>query len=270
MTHIVLILAYDGTAYFGWQKTKEGPSIEAEVEQALARIFQEPIELRAASRTDRGVHAEWQVVDFLITNPCPVSDDANTLTHWRHQTPDLHRLVMSLNGLLPPDIRCRQALFAPTERFHPTIDVVEKTYRYSISTGPVQKPHVRFTHWHVHYPLTMPLLYETAQLLTGTHDFRGLCNRRPQLNEEKTVRTVSAITINEEPDLDQITVTLTANHFLYKMARNVVGTMIWVARGKTSLGSVRTALELRKRAYSGVTAPAHGLCLHHIHYPIQL
>jgi tRNA pseudouridine38-40 synthase len=249
-THIVLILAYDGTAYYGWQKTKEGPSIEASLQAVLRQIFQEPIHLQAASRTDRGVHAEWQVVDFIAPRP------------WK----DLHRLVISINDLLPPDIRCRHAFEAPTETFHPTLDVVKKRYRYLISTGPVQLPLLRLTHWHVHFPLDLPLLYESANLFVGAKDFRGLCNRRTDLKEEDTVRTVHSVRIQEDQSAQTLTVYIEADHFLYKMARNIVGTMVWIARGKIPLESIAIALQTRKRAIAGVTAPAHGLSLVDVMY----
>ena len=251
MTHLVLVLAYDGTAYYGWQRTKEGPSVEAVLQTVLHQLFQEPIRLQAASRTDRGVHAEWQVVDFVVQKK-----------PWK----DLFRLVASLNEMLPPDIRCRHAYEAPTETFHPTLDVVKKTYRYLISTGPVQLPLLRFTHWHVHYPLDRSLFAEASTHFLGTKDFRGVCNRRAGLKEEDTVRTVHSIRIQETLEAQTIAVFIEADHCLYKMARNIVGSMVWVARGKTSLDSIAAALLARKRAFAGVTAPAHGLSLVGITY----
>jgi tRNA pseudouridine38-40 synthase len=247
--HIVLVLAYDGGSYYGWQKTKEGPSIEESLQKILQRIFQEPIHLQAASRTDRGVHAEWQVVDFVVQKP------------WN----DLDRLAISLNQLLPPDIRCRHACLAPNEDFHPTLDVIKKTYRYLISTGPVQLPLLRHTHWHVHYPLNPSLFYEASTPFLGTKDFRGLCNRRADLNEEDTIRTIHSIRIQEEPQA--LAVFIEANHFLYKMARNIVGTMVCVARGSLPIDAIQQALQSRKRAFAGVTAPAHGLSLIEVTYP---
>jgi tRNA pseudouridine38-40 synthase len=249
--HLVLIIAYDGTAYYGWQATKEGPSLQQNLEHVLSNIFQEPITVRAASRTDRGVHAWGQVVDFVTTRPCH----------------DLQQLIISLNHLLPPDIRCQAAFQAPSELFHPTLDSVRKTYQYNISIGHTQLPHLRFTHWHVHYPLDQRLLHETAHLLIGTHDFRGLCNRRTNLDELHTMRTVHAIDIVHESEQNTLTVSITADRFLYKMARTIVGTIVWVARGKTPISSVIDAIKTRKRALAGMTAPAHGLCLVKVHYP---
>jgi tRNA pseudouridine38-40 synthase len=254
MTHLVLLLAYDGTSYFGWQKTKEGPSVEEEVEKALQQIFQEPLSLQAASRTDRGVHAEGQVVDCITSK----------------KSVDPHRLRISLNQLMPPDIRCRTVMVAPTPLFHPTLDAVRKRYRYSINAGPVQLPLLRFTHWHLHSPFSRTLLKESVPYFLGTRDFRGLCNRRADLDEEHTTRTLFSINVEENEQWNTITISLEGNHFLYKMARNIVGTMMWVAQGKIPFSAIPTALKARKRALAGVTAPAHGLCLIDVFYPFPL
>lgn len=252
MTRYVLQIAYDGTGYYGWQKTAHGPSVEAAIEKALCQIFQQPIFLQAASRTDRGVHALGQVVDFVAENPCD----------------DLSRLKVSMNQLLPSDIRCLKAVFAPHESFHPTLDVVQKQYRYFISTGSVQLPHNRFTHWHVRHPLNKHLLHEASIMFLGTHDFRGLCNRRADLDEEDTTRTVFSIGIEEEGE--GYCITIDADRFLYKMARNIVGAIVWVALDKLSLSSVDRALATRQRALAGITAPAHGLVLTTVSYPHPL
>ena len=254
MTHLVMLLTYDGTSYFGWQKTKHGPSIEAEVENVLQQVFQEPVALQAASRTDRGVHADGQVIDFFVSRTIP----------------DLPRLVTSLNQLLPPDIRCLRIGVAPTEAFHPTLDVKKKQYRYSISTGPVQIPQQRFTHWHVYHPFDPLLLKTSAQLFIGTHDFRGLCNRRADLDEEHTVRTIFAINVTTDLPCHSLSITIEADHFLYKMARTIVGTMMWAAQGKLDIASIVTALTTRKRALAGVTAPAHGLTLAKVFYRVPV
>lgn len=250
-THIVLRVAYDGTPYLGWQKTKEGPSVEGELERALRQIFQEPLLLQAASRTDRGVHAEGQVVDFTVSK----------------DKVDLQRLVISANQLLPPEVRCRDAAIAPSPTFHPTLDVVKKRYRYSISTGPVQLPHLRFTHWHIHRPWNPALLEESALMFLGTHDFRGLCNRRADLDEEDTVRTVYAVESTENTETQTISIAIEADRFLYKMVRNIVGTMVWVASDTLPIHNIAAALTTRKRVHAGVTAPAHGLTLEKIVYP---
>ncbi len=254
MSHLVFQIAYDGTHYFGWQKTVYGPSIEEELEKALQQIFQEHISLQAASRTDRGVHAEGQVVDCTTSKPCP----------------DLNRLTVSLNQLLPSDIRCRRVIAAPSAAFHPTLDVVRKEYRYLIGTGSVLLPHHRHTHWHVHRPFNRSLLEASAQLFLGTHDFRGLCNRRADLDEENTIRTVFSINIDEDKQKNEVSISIEGDHFLYKMARNIVGTMMWAAQERLPLLTIQAALQTRQRSLAGVTAPACGLFLANVYYPMPL
>jgi tRNA pseudouridine38-40 synthase len=246
--HIVLQIAYDGSSYLGWQKTKEGLSIEATLEEVLSKIFSEKILIRAASRTDRGVHAEGQVVDFFCEK-LPKS---------------LDKVFVSLNQLLPPDIRCLNIDYAPYLAFHPSLSSTKKRYRYKISHTEVQLPCLRNTHWHVRNPLNVSLMQEGASLLIGTHDFRGLCNRRADLHEEDTVRTVYAIDIFE--NADELILDVTGNNFLYKMVRNIVGTLTWIGVGKIDLSAINKALHSRKRCMAGVTAPAHGLTLLNIEY----
>jgi len=244
----VLCLAYDGTEYYGWQRTHDGPTIEELLSNALKHIFQEPTHLIAASRTDRGVHAFGQVVAFRT----------------QRAISDYSRLIISINALLPSDIRVTAA-HATTNNFHPTLDAIKKQYRYLISVGPVQPPFNRTTHWHVHYPLDKNLLYKSAEHCIGTHDFRGLCNFRKDLNDEDTIRTVYDIKIVENKN--QVAIDIEANKFLYKMARNIVGTLIWIARKKIPETALQQAIRSRKRALAGVTAPAHGLTLMKVFYP---
>jgi len=249
--HHIARIAYDGFPFLGWQRSGDGPSIEEALEKVCYQIFQEPVFFRAASRTDRGVHALSQIVDFTTTRPIS----------------DYHAFILSLNSLLPVEIRCLQASKAPVG-FHPTLSAIDKTYRYLISTGSVQLPLLRHTHWHVHYPLDLSLFRKAASLFEKTLDFRGLCNRRHGLNEKQTVCSIHAITIKKS--YDEILITLKADRFLYKMARNIVGTLVWVARKKIPLSAISSALTSRKRAKAGVTAPAHGLCLLDITYPEPL
>lgn len=245
--HIALLLAYDGTAYLGWQKTKEGPSIEAALELSLSQVFQEPLVLQAASRTDRGVHALGQVVDVWITK----------------QVEDLSRLLISINSLLPQDIRVRAIQRVP-DSFHPTLHVTSKEYRYNLSLGPVQLPSERLTHWHVYAPLDLPLLYEASKELIGTHDFRGFTNNRKNLRPDDTIRTIHRIDISKADHV--LSFEIEGPHFLYRMCRNLVGTLVSIAAGRVPRTAIQTALTTRLREHAGVTAPAHGLTLVHVNY----
>lgn len=231
----VAIVAYDGFAYFGWQKTREGPSIEETLEKTLTQIFQHPISLQAASRTDRGVHAEGQIINW------------NSSKHI-----DCNRLHISINQLLPSDIQIL-SLTTKDECFHPTLDNTGKHYVYSITTGAVQLPSKRHTHWHIVKPLNIESMRNAARELIGTHDFKPFCNFRKNLKYESTICTLSAITI-EEVD-NEILIHMIGNRFLYKMARNIAGSLVYVGMGKL------TSLSADNRTALGCTAPAHGLCL---------
>ena len=248
--HLALLLAYDGTAYYGWQKTKEGPSIEASLEAALSQIFQQPIELQAASRTDRGVHALGQVVDVWVS---------------RH-VQDYDRLLISLNSLLPPDIRVRKVTEVPGS-FHPTLDVTSKVYTYRVSVGAFQLPSERWTHWHVHTPLDITLLLDASKEFIGTHDFRGFTNNRKDLNQE-TVRTIFRLDIQRGDQ--ELTFEIEGDHFLYRMCRNIVGTLVSISAGKLPRRAIQEAFQSRKREHTGVTAPSHGLCLMRVSYDHSL
>src|SRR3569832_1557498 len=156
MKNIKLVLAYDGTAYLGWQKTEMGPSIEEELLKVLEQILQHPVKLQAASRTDAGVHAEGQVVNFFT--------EKNT-----------DRLLRGCNGLLPEDIRVLKVEEMP-DRFHPTLGATGKEYHYSVCLGPTQLPFQRKFSWHFVKPVDVQKMREAAQFLIGRHDFSALTN----------------------------------------------------------------------------------------------
>ena len=251
-SHLVFKVAYDGTRYFGWQKTKEGPSIEEELEKASSRILQTPVLLQAASRTDRGVHAKGQVIDCFFETT----------------TPDLGRFRISMNQLLPSDIRLMQLRVAPHDRFHATLSSTGKRYLYHIVLGPVLPPWLRLTHWHLPYSLDKTLLEKAASFFVGRLDFKTFSNNRKGLQYQSTERTLSScsVTLNEHKEHSECIITLEGDHFLYKMARTIVGTLVWVARGKLSLESLPHLFETKDRTLAGMTAPSHGLELEEVKY----
>lgn len=243
-----LLVAYDGTNFFGWQKTKSGPSIEEALEKAIEQILQEKIALQAASRTDRGVHATGQVVDFHSIKPIT----------------DYRKFLLGINAVLPHDIAVLEAEEAPPG-FHPTLNVETKTYEYAICFGKVQLPQDRLYSWHFHYPLDITKMREAAANLAGTHDFSAFCNQKNNEEYEHHVRTVHSILLKPLGQ-ERLTISVTGNHFLYKMVRNIVGTLAYVGCGKMTPQDVEKALISHDRTLAGVTAPAHGLTLSNITY----
>jgi tRNA pseudouridine38-40 synthase len=241
--NLKLTIAYEGTCYLGWQKTAMGLSIEEELEKAAAQILQHDIALQAASRTDAGVHAEGQVVNFFTDSSLP-----------------LERLHKSLNGLLPEDITVLQIEEAPAS-FHPTLDSRGKEYHYFVCNGPAQLPFHRKFSWYFGYPLNLENMEKAAQLLLGKHDFSAFTNERQNDN----VREVYKIGIEPLMD-DRIKIRVSGNNFLYKMVRNIVGTLLYVGCGKISWEAIPAILTNRDRTQAGVTAPAQGLHLKEVWY----
>jgi tRNA pseudouridine38-40 synthase len=243
MLNLKLVISYDGERFYGFQKTKEGPSVEGELEKVLETIFQEPIILQAASRTDRGVHALEQVVNVKLGKPLV----------------NLKRLLISINQLLPKDIAVRELEIASDE-FHPTLDVLLKEYSYDVSWGPVKLPLQRRTAWHIHHCLDIEAMEKAASLLIGTHDFVAFTNQKKNEPYASTVRNVEKISI-EKVGENLIRFTVIGRSFLYKMVRNIVGTLVYVGLGKIALMEIERILAGKDRKQAGVTAPSHGLTL---------
>jgi len=242
--NIKLRIAYDGTDYLGWQKTHEGPSIEGTLEKILEQVLQEKIHLQAASRTDAGVHALGQVVNFIASKFPP-------------------KLQYSLNSLLPKDIVVRDLELMP-EYFHPTLDCRGKEYHYGISRGSYQLPQQRHYAWHVHAPLDLEAMSQAAKLLVGQHDFAAFTNAKKNEVYEDTIREVKSIELLEADD--QLKIIICGNNFLYKMVRNLVGTIVYVGMGKLTLSAISSLLTSHDRTQGGITAPAHGLTLKEVFY----
>jgi len=252
MRNYKMIIAYDGGCYLGWQTTKMGPSIEETIQTYLEQILQHPIVLQAASRTDAHVHAEGQVVNFY-------SAKAEI---------DCHRLLLSLNSLLPKDIAIL-AIEPAENHFHPTLDAIAKEYHYYLSLGPVQMPHFRHYSWHVPYPLNFDEIEKAIPILTGSHDFSSFCNTKKNATYSHYTRHIEAITLLFLEG-GRMRIAIKGHHFLYKMVRNLVGTLVYIGRGKISLESLPSILAGKSRPLAGMTAPAHGLFLHKVYYSTSL
>lgn len=233
------IISYDGTRYLGWQKTKAGPSIQEEIEKAIARITGETTLPEAASRTDRGVHAEGQVIQFTLG-----------------RSMDPQKLLKGMNAALASDIRVKEIT---RQEFHPTLDAALKQYRYQICQGPVQNPTMRLYSWHFRYPLDREKILRAAKDLVGTHDFSAFANEE----EKDPICTVESI------DFDEKQFWVRGDRFLYKMVRNLVGTLVYIGCGKLPEGFIPALLASKDRKLAGITAPAHGLYLHQVFYKLK-
>jgi tRNA pseudouridine38-40 synthase len=238
-----LILAYDGTRYFGWQKTKTGPTVQEALARAIERVSQEKIMPEAASRTDRGVHAEGQSVAFTLKK------------QWEPE-----RLRRALNAALPGDIRVRSVEAVPAS-FHPTLHAKGKEYHYRLCRGAVQEPHFRLYSWHFRFPLDLLLMKKAAASLLGAHDFSAFAN------EAKENPVCSLFSIDIAPlERERLQISFRGDRFLYKMARNLAGTLLYIGCGKLPPDCLPELLSSRDRKKGGVTAPPHALFLHRVEY----
>lgn len=246
--NIKAVVSYDGSSYLGWQKTKEGPSIQETIERVLFQIFQEEIRVQGASRTDAGVHAEGQVINFFISKSFNVA-----------------RLKQSLNALLPPDIRILN-LAEITKDFHPTLDAVCKEYHYKVCLSEILPPLYRHQIWHYSYETCLKKIEKAIPLFIGKKRFAALRNERNDQDPEDDLRNVFSITVDTSNEMYWKFVVI-GDNFLYKMVRNLVGTLVYVGRGKIDAEEIPNILISRDRRRAGITAPAHGLSLHRIYYP---
>ncbi len=237
------VVAYDGTDYQGFQRQKNGPSVQEVLERALEQVTGQPVTVLAAGRTDTGVHAEGQVIAF----------DAK----WKHP---LTALLRALNAALPPDVAVRELAPAPPD-FHPRYDAVSRYYRYTIYNHPIRSPLARRTSFHVARLLDVAAMQSAADLLIGEHDFAAFGT--PPKGENTVRRVFRAVWRSELPWLY---FDIEADAFLYRMVRNLVGTMIRVGLGRISVEEFRQILESRDRRRAGPAVPPHGLCLMAVRY----
>lgn len=249
MKNIKLTLAYDGTNYLGWQKSIHGKSIESTLQNVLEKIFQRPLQLQAASRTDARVHADGQVVNFFIPEDAPFVPS---------------KLHMGLNRLLPKDITVLSVEKA-LENFHPTLDAKGKEYRYYACHGKFQLPHNRHYSWHYHYPLDFSLMEQAAKILTGKHNFSSFCNQRQSCSYEDFTREVYKIGICEIEQY-RLYIAIKGDNFLYRMARNMAAMVLAIGARKIDVKFLEGIIGANDRAKASVTAPPHALFLHKIYY----
>jgi tRNA pseudouridine38-40 synthase len=243
MVRVRATVAYDGTDYQGFQRQANGPTVQEALETALGRITQAQVTVLAAGRTDAGVHAEGQVIAFD--------------TVWRR---NLFALERATNAVLPQDIAVRDlAQVAPD--FHPRYDARSRRYRYTICNAPVRSPLARRTSLHVSKPLDLEVMKQATALIVGEHDFAAF-GRPPQ--GEKTVRRVIEAGWIENPPW--LFFEIEANAFLFRMVRSIVGTLLWVGKGRLSSDEFEAILTSRDRSRAGQTAPAYGLCLIQVRY----
>lgn len=237
-----LTLSYDGTNYSGWQIQKDKLSIQQEVEKALFTILQDKVTLSGSGRTDSGVHALAQTAHF------ETKKKINTQT-----------LRKSLNALLPSDIRILEVKKVNPE-FHARYSCKRKIYRYFLHTDQVVDPFNRPYRLHFPYSLDLNKVEEGKAYLLGTHDFSSFANRAYEGSANKNpVRTIYRIDIIKK-DYGLI-FEYEGDGFLYKMVRNITGTLLDIGQKKIPPKQILEILQAKDRKQASTTAPACGLFL---------
>ena len=248
---ILLITAYDGTNYCGWQVQKNGETIEGVLNRELSRLFGAEIAVIGASRTDSGVHALGNVAVFDTEARMPAD-----------------KVAYALNSRLPGDIRIQRSLEVPPD-FHPRRTACVKTYEYRILNREFELPSERLNSYFFRRELDVERMKAACPYFLGEHDFKSFCSIHTQA--ETTVRTIYSLEVLEEelPDLGgrRIRIRVTGNGFLYNMVRILAGTLIQVGLGAYAPEDMEPMLMACDRQAAGPTAPAQGLTLIGMKYP---
>ncbi|MHB8174737.1 MAG: tRNA pseudouridine(38-40) synthase TruA [Nitrospirota bacterium] len=244
MKNIKVILEYDGTGFAGWQFQPDQRTLQGEFEAAVKKISGEEFRVTASGRTDAGVHALGQVVNFKTSAGM-----------------DARAWLGALNHFLPPEMRALEVSEVP-EDFNARYSAKGKQYGYIILNRQSPSPLKRNYSWHVPMPLDIAAMKEGAAHLLGEHDFTSFrAVNSDSINPVKTMRSLEIL-----PDGNRIFFSLEADGFLRHMVRTVVGTLVEVGKGRFAPDDVKDMLEARARTKAGPTAPGQGLYLVRVEY----
>ena len=239
MKRVMLIVAYDGTEYHGWQVQPNARTIEGELNRCLSELLQEDIQVIGASRTDAGVHAKGNIAVFDTDARMPAE-----------------KISYALNQRLPKDIVIQKSCQVDAD-FHPRHCDTRKTYSYHIYRGEFPMPlRTRYSYF-TYVPLDVTKMREAAAFFLGEHDFKSLCSANTQV--ESTVRTIEFLDVTE--DDQELVITIRGNGFLYNMVRIIAGTLVDVGRGFLAVEDIPNILKACNRERAGQTLPACGLVL---------
>lgn len=247
MRNIKLVLEYNGSPFSGFQRQPGKSTIQEVLEKALSSFFDRKMKIAAASgRTDAGVHAEGQVVNFK--------------TSTAHK---LWQIQKGLNALLPPSVVVKAIKEVPAD-FHARYSVRSKIYEYRIWNHSCRSPLIAGRAFHVPSSLDVTAMRKAAKVFIGKHDFRSFTSVSALKKGTSCVRTIKRFQIKRQGHL--IVMLVEADGFLYHMVRNIAGTLLEVGRGKRKSGDIAAILKAKDRRFSGMTAPSEGLTLIRVSY----
>ena len=241
-----MIVAYDGSAYHGWQRQAKGiDTIQLRIEQVAMKIMGHRVILHGAGRTDAGVHAAGQVANFYTTN----------------MSIPLKGMRRAINSRLPNDIVIRSTALVKNQ-FNSSRSAIGKTYQYRIWIAPSRPVMQANQIWHYIRPLNVDAMIRAGARMIGTHDFRGFTTTAE--TRPNTVRTIFRCDVARVGC--EIVITVQGDGFLYNMVRNIVGTLTEIGRGRWGSNQIDTTIATRDRKQAGPTAPAAGLSMVCVHY----
>jgi tRNA pseudouridine38-40 synthase len=244
MRNIRLIISYDGTNYHGWQCQPNAVTVQETLQKAVEKILDHEVKIIGGARTDTGVHAMGQVVNFGTVKGI-----------------ENHGLIRGLNSMLPRDIRIRGAEDVD-EAFHARYSARSKTYIYCILNRPYNSPFLSRYVLHVARPLMVAGMKQAIKTVLGSHDFSAF--KKKDEVYRSPVREVTRAGVATKGDMAYVIIEATG--FLRYMVRNIVGTLLLIGRDRMAQEEFRTILESGRRENAGPTAPPQGLFLREIKY----
>lgn len=239
-----MVLAYEGTNYAGFQRQSNGPTIQGVLEDKLGMILNCKVNIIGSGRTDAGVHAGGQVVNFKTVNQLPAV-----------------KIQKALNSLLPEDILIRSAEETVLD-FHARYSAKNKTYSYNIYNDELRPLFNRNFVYYCRHQLDLERMKNAAVVLVGRHDFKSFQAAGSIVSN--TIRTIHFCQLHQAGFL--VTILINADGFLYHMVRNIVGSLILVGSGKWPIEKFKSLIDKKDRTLAGPTAPAIGLCLEEVFY----
>lgn len=244
MRNIKLTVAYEGTAYHGFQRQLNAIGIQQVLEDRLAKIVGHEFRIHMAGRTDSGVHAYGQVVNFKTSGTIPVG-----------------RIPIASRSLLPYDIVITNAEEV-SDDFDAQYSAISKIYVYKIYQHTIPNPFWRNLVWTIPQSLDVVAMQQAAQIVVGTHDFSAFrASGGPPVSPIRTIMSAEC-----QLDNNILELSFWGNGFLYHMVRNLTGSLVNVGLGKYSIEKFQSILDGRDRKKAGITAPAHGLYLKEVRY----
>lgn len=239
-----LTIEYDGTNYCGFQRQKNRPTIQSQIEKAVRKVCHQHVAIVSSGRTDSGVHAKRHIVSFKLNTRLSCAN-----------------LLNGLNSHLPRDIAVLKVDRVPMS-FHAQYSAKRKIYRYEVYTASVMSPLKRLYAYHYPYELSLTDMRASAEYVIGTHDFRSFAAKNKK--KENTLRTIKSIRIMKKGS--SVFFTFEGDGFLYNMVRVLVGTLLQIGRGKICPQEIATILASQRRDLAGPTVPGHGLVLLRVIY----